>query len=80
MATVSSKVPLLEHKKTWKSPGKTTLRIPGGLKHISVGSKSVFGVNCDDNIYTMTDISFDAKECFEIDASILTLAGSQEPI
>ena len=63
-----------------EKPRKTTLRIPGGLKHISVGSKSVFGVNCDDNIYTMTDISFDAKERFEIDASILTLTGSQEPI
>ena len=45
---------------------KPHLRIPGGLKHISVGSKSVFGVNCDDNIYTMTNISFDAKEHFLI--------------
>ena len=53
---------------------KTYLRIPGGLKHISVSSKSVFGVNSDDNIYTMSDISFDAKEHFQIDASILTLA------
>ena len=42
--------------------------IPGDLKHISVSSKSVFGVNCDDNIYTMTDISFDDKEHFQNDA------------
>ena len=76
MATVSSrlvdcKVSLFKGK---KGPRIITfnlkvLRIPGGLKHISVGSKSVFGVNCDDNIYTMTDISFNAKGHFQIDAS-----------
>lgn len=34
-------------------------RLPGGLKHISSGHQTVWGVNRNDEIWTMTNVYFD---------------------